>query len=50
MVVPAPAFELLGIEPPTVQPLMSAVLHVAAVVSNAGALGMSTLTWSRSWK
>jgi NAD(P)H-dependent flavin oxidoreductase YrpB (nitropropane dioxygenase family) len=38
--------ELLGIEQPIVQAPMAAVPRLAAAVSNAGALGMVTLTWS----
>ena len=38
--------ELLGIQHPIVQAPMSAVPELAAAVSNAGALGMLTLTWS----
>jgi NAD(P)H-dependent flavin oxidoreductase YrpB (nitropropane dioxygenase family) len=38
--------ELLGIEQPIVQAPMVAVPQLAAAVSNAGALGMLTLTWS----
>jgi nitronate monooxygenase len=38
--------ELLGIEQPIVQAPMVAVPELAAAVSNAGALGMLTLTWS----
>jgi nitronate monooxygenase len=38
--------ELLGIERPIVQAPMAAVPGLAAAVSNAGALGMVTLTWS----
>ena len=38
--------ELLGIEHPIVQAPMAAVPQLAAAVSNAGALGMVTLTWS----
>jgi nitronate monooxygenase len=37
---------LLGIEQPLVQAPMAAVPQLAAAVSNAGALGMVTLTWS----
>jgi nitronate monooxygenase len=37
---------LLGIEQPVVQAPMVAVPPLAAAVSNAGALGMVTLTWS----
>ena len=39
--------ELLGIEQPIVLAPMVAVPRLAAAVSNAGALGMLTLTWSR---
>jgi NAD(P)H-dependent flavin oxidoreductase YrpB (nitropropane dioxygenase family) len=38
--------ELLGIEKPIVQAPMSDIVPLAAAVSNAGALGMVTLTWS----
>src|ERR1700735_446310 len=38
--------ELLGIEQPIVQAPMSDITGLAAAVSNAGALGMVTLTWS----
>jgi nitronate monooxygenase len=38
--------ELLGIEEPIVQAPMVAVPALTAAVSNAGALGMLTLTWS----
>jgi nitronate monooxygenase len=41
-----PVCELLGIERPIVQAPMAAVPPLAAAVSNAGALGMVTLTWS----
>ena len=41
-----PVCELLGIEQPIVQAPMAAVPRLAAAVSNAGALGMVTLTWS----
>jgi nitronate monooxygenase len=41
-----PVCELLGIEQPIVQAPMAAVPPLAAAVSNAGALGMVTLTWS----
>jgi len=37
---------MLGIERPIVQAPMAAVPPLAAAVSNAGALGMVTLTWS----
>jgi len=37
---------LLGIEQPIVQAPMVAIPELAAAVSNAGALGMVTLTWS----
>ena len=46
--VRTPVCELLGIEQPIVQAPMAAVPELAAAVSNAGALGMVTLTWSRS--
>ena len=41
-----PVCELLGIEWPIVQAPMSDIAGLAAAVSNAGALGMVTLTWS----
>ena len=41
-----PVCELLGIEQPIVQAPIAAVPRLAAAVSNAGALGMVTLTWS----
>ena len=41
-----PLCELLGIERPIVQAPMSDITGLAAAVSNAGALGMVTLTWS----
>ncbi len=41
-----PLCELLGIELPIVQAPMADVPRLAAAVSNAGALGMVTLTWS----
>jgi nitronate monooxygenase len=41
-----PVCELLGIEQPIVLAPMVAVPRLAAAVSNAGALGMVTLTWS----
>jgi len=44
--VATPVCELLGIEQPIVQAPMSAIPPLAAAVSNAGALGMVTLTWS----
>jgi nitronate monooxygenase len=37
---------MLGIEQPIVQAPMAAIPGLAAAVSNAGALGMVTLTWS----
>ena len=40
-----PVCELLGIEQPIVLAPMVAVPQLAAAVSNAGALGMLTLTW-----
>jgi NAD(P)H-dependent flavin oxidoreductase YrpB (nitropropane dioxygenase family) len=45
-VMRTPLCELLGIEQPIVQAPMSAIPELAAAVSNAGALGMVTLTWS----
>jgi NAD(P)H-dependent flavin oxidoreductase YrpB (nitropropane dioxygenase family) len=44
--VRTPVCEMLGIERPIVQAPMAAVPQLAAAVSNAGALGMMTLTWS----
>jgi nitronate monooxygenase len=44
--VRTPVCELLGIGYPIVQAPMAAVPELAAAVSNAGALGMVTLTWS----
>ncbi len=44
--VRTPVCELLGIEQPVVLAPMVAVPRLAAAVSNAGALGMLTLTWS----
>jgi nitronate monooxygenase len=44
--VRTPVCELLGIEQPIVQAPMVAIPQLAAAVSNAGALGMVTLTWS----
>jgi nitronate monooxygenase len=44
--VSTPVCELLGIERPIVQAPMAAIPGLAAAVSNAGALGMVTLTWS----
>ena len=44
--VTTPVCELLGIEQPIVQAPMAAIPGLAAAVSNAGALGMVTLTWS----
>jgi nitronate monooxygenase len=41
-----PVCELLGIDQPVVLAPMVAVPQLAAAVSNAGALGMLTLTWS----
>ncbi|HXW46465.1 MAG TPA: nitronate monooxygenase [Streptosporangiaceae bacterium] len=41
-----PVCEMLGIEQPIVQAPMAAIPELAAAVSNAGALGMVTLTWS----
>jgi nitronate monooxygenase len=42
-----PVCELLGLEQPIVLAPMVAVPRLAAAVSNAGALGMLTLTWSQ---
>jgi nitronate monooxygenase len=44
--VTTPLCAMLGIERPIVQAPMAAVPPLAAAVSNAGALGMVTLTWS----
>jgi nitronate monooxygenase len=44
--VRTPVCEMLGIEQPIVQAPMAAVPRLAAAVSDAGALGMVTLTWS----
>jgi nitronate monooxygenase len=44
--VTTPVCELLGIDKPIVQAPMAAIPRLAAAVSNAGALGMVTLTWS----
>jgi nitronate monooxygenase len=44
--VKTPVCELLGIDQPIVQAPMAAIPELAAAVSNAGALGMLTLTWS----
>jgi nitronate monooxygenase len=41
-----PLCQMLGIEQPIVQAPMAAIPGLAAAVSNAGALGMVTLTWS----
>ena len=41
-----PVCEMLGIEQPIIQAPMAAVPRLAAAVSDAGALGMVTLTWS----
>jgi nitronate monooxygenase len=46
VVVRTAVCELLGIEQPIVQAPMVAVPELTAAVSNAGALGMLTLTWS----
>src|ERR1700749_3883613 len=45
--VRTPLCELLGIEQPIVLAPMVAVPRLAAAVSDAGALGMLTLTWSQ---
>ena len=42
-----PVCEMLGIEQPIILASMVAVPPLAAAVSNAGALGMLTLTWSQ---
>jgi nitronate monooxygenase len=44
--VRTPVCEMLGIDAPIVQAPMAAIPQLAAAVSNAGALGMVTLTWS----
>src|ERR1700760_3436060 len=44
--VTTPVCELLGIEQPIVLAAMVSVPELAAAVSNAGALGMITLSWS----
>jgi nitronate monooxygenase len=44
--VRTPVCEILGIDQPIVQAPMAAIPPLAAAVSNAGALGMVTLTWS----
>jgi nitronate monooxygenase len=44
--VRTPVCDLLGIEQPIVQAPIAEVPRLAAAVSNAGALGMVTLTWS----
>jgi nitronate monooxygenase len=44
--VTTPVCDMLGIERPIVQAPMAAIPQLAAAVSNAGALGMVTLTWS----
>jgi len=41
-----PVCEMLGIDRPVVQAPMAAIPELAAAVSNAGGLGMVTLTWS----
>ena len=46
MAVRTAVCELLGIDQPIVQAPMVAVPALTAAVSNAGALGMLTLTWS----
>jgi nitronate monooxygenase len=46
MTVTTPVCDMLGIERPIVQAPMAAIPQLAAAVSNAGALGMVTLTWS----
>src|SRR6202161_3178525 len=45
-VVGTPVCEMLGFDQPIVQAPMAAIPELAAAVSNAGALGMVTLTWS----
>src|SRR6202046_4541039 len=44
--VTTPVCQLLGIERPIVQAPMAAIPQLAAALSNAGARGMVTLTWS----
>jgi len=44
--MPTPVCELLGIEHPIVLAPMVAIPPLAAAVSNAGGLGMVTMTWS----
>jgi nitronate monooxygenase len=44
--VRTPVCDMLGIDQPIVQAPMAAIPELAAAVSNAGALGMVTLTWS----
>jgi NAD(P)H-dependent flavin oxidoreductase YrpB (nitropropane dioxygenase family) len=44
--VRTPVCDVLGIDQPIVQAPMAAIPGLAAAVSNAGALGMVTLTWS----
>jgi NAD(P)H-dependent flavin oxidoreductase YrpB (nitropropane dioxygenase family) len=44
--VTTPVCEMLGIEQPIVLAAMVDIPRLAAAVSNAGALGMVTLTWS----
>jgi NAD(P)H-dependent flavin oxidoreductase YrpB (nitropropane dioxygenase family) len=44
--VRTPVCEMLGIDQPIVQAPMAAIPPLAAAVSNAGGLGMVTLTWS----
>jgi nitronate monooxygenase len=44
--VRTPVCEKLGIDHPVVQAPMAAITQLAAAVSNAGGLGMMTLTWS----
>src|SRR5450631_552403 len=46
MALSTPVCEMLGIEQPIVLAPMVAIPRLAAAVSNAGALGMVTLTWS----
>jgi nitronate monooxygenase len=46
MAVSTPVCEMLGIEQPIVLAPMVDIPPLAAAVSNAGALGMVTLTWS----
>jgi nitronate monooxygenase len=46
VIMSTPVCELLGIERPVVLAAMVDIPRLAAAVSNAGGLGMVTLTWS----